>query len=226
MKGGYVFRVVRRTRDGHYLLKPSFPISRIIDVLTRYGATPLPPYIKTTPRNEKQVRKEYQTVFARYPGSVAAPTASLHFTKKLLRDLKRAGHEIAYITLHVNLGTFAPVTDEQLRRKRLHPEYFTVPRATRDAIRYATCERRPVIAVGTTVVRALESKRSPTTIFIRPGYRFKVVESLITNFHVPRSSLLMLVAAMTGRSKLLTLYRRAIHRCFRLFSFGDAILII
>lgn len=224
-KGGYSFVVVRRTPAGHYLLKPSFPTARILDVLTRHGATPLPPYIKNTPLDETHARKEYQSVFARTPGSVAAPTASLHFTKRLLRELRRQGNEIAYLTLHVNLGTFAPVTDDQLRRGRLHAEHFTVPHQTSAAVNRAKRAGRPIIAVGTTVVRALESKRSPTTLFIRPGFRSKTVTGIITNFHVPRSSLLMLVAAMTGRSKLLTLYHHAIRNRFRLFSFGDAMLI-
>lgn len=220
------FQVVRRNPDGSYLLKPPFPPAKMLGFLHRHGTTPLPPYIKNTPLDEQHARTEYQTVFARVPGSVAAPTASLHFTKKLLRDIKRAGHEIVYLTLHVNLGTFAPLTSRQLATGRLHPEYFTIPRATSDAIKRAKREGRPVMAVGTTVVRALESRRSPTTLFIRPGFHFRIVDGLITNFHVPGSSLLMLVAALTGRSRLITLYRQAIRRHFHLFSFGDAMLLL
>lgn len=214
-----------------YVLKPSFAMPQLMAVLNRYGTTPIPPYIKHTPLDERKLRSEYQSVFAKTAGSVAAPTASLHFTPRLLAQLKKAGHDIRYVTLHVGLGTFAPLTVEQLKAGQLHAEYYSIDEVTAGALEKAKKSGRPIVAVGTTVVRTLESwattgKRiGETTIFIREGYAWKFVDALITNFHVPRSSLLMLVAAFAGREKLLDLYRRAIALGFRLFSFGDGMLI-
>lgn len=223
-------------KDGKYaMLKASFPLSKLFSVLEKYGKTPIPPYIKNTRLSEARIRKEYQTVFARQKGSVAAPTASLHFTKNLLARLKHAGISIEYITLHVNLGTFAPLTPEHIQSGKLHEEYLEISSKTAQSINKARQQNRPIIAVGTTVVRALESVvrnkkvvagKHTTRIFIREGYDFQVVGGLITNFHVPGSSLMMLVAALIGRDKLLELYEYAKKNRFRFFSFGDGMLII
>lgn len=235
LRGGYEFLVTRK-KDSHYFLKPSFPMSKLHQVLQRYGQTPIPPYIKYSPLSEKKLREQYQTIFARYRGSVAAPTASLHFTKRLIAKLKRAGQEIHFVTLHVNLGTFAPPTKDQLERGTLHREFFEITKKCAAALNYAKRAGRPIIAVGTTVARTLESAADAhgdlrhlsgtTDLFIQPGYCFKFVDGLVTNFHVPHSSLLMLVSALTGRATLLNLYQRAIQKRFKFFSFGDGMLIL
>lgn len=223
--------------DGEeWRLQPSFPLDRLDDVLAVRGHMPLPPYIKHSPLSPSDLRREYQSVFARLPGSIAAPTASLHFTDALLASLAASGTGLARVTLHVHLGTFAPLSEEQWKSGRLHREEYVIDAPAKEAIEAAKAGRRPVIAVGTTVVRTLESaaddagkivrERGETELFIREGYRFKAVDGLITNFHVPRSSLLMLVAAFVGREKLLDLYRQAIERRLRFFSFGDAMLLL
>jgi len=213
---------------GEYVLRASWPAARMLQVLERYGTTPIPPYLRHTVLAEQRLRREYQTLWARVRGSVAAPTASLHFTGRLLRELRAAGHDIRFVTLHVGLGTFAPLTPEHVRSGRLHAERYAVPAATARAVRSG----RPVVAVGTTVARALETWRTTgkpggfTRLFIRPGYRWRAVDALVTNFHVPRSSLMMLAASFArGRDRLLRLYRRAVRARMRLFSFGDAMLI-
>ncbi len=235
LTGRLTFRVSRH--DGkYYFLKPSFPASGIGRVLERHGLTPLPPYIKSSPLSEKDRKERYQTVFARRPGSVAAPTASLHFTRRLLRRLRSGGTAVRFVTLHVGLGTFAPLTADALRRGKLHAEKFEIDRRTASFLNAAKRDGRPIIAVGTTVARTLESAaakngrltrlKGDTDIFIREGRRFRFVDGLITNFHVPRSSLMMLVAAFAGRERLLELYRQAVAEDFRLFSFGDGMLIV
>lgn len=215
-------------RGGAYTLRASWPAARTAAVVEKYGTTPIPPYLRKTGLSEGRLRSEYQTLWARVRGSVAAPTASLHFTERLLREVRAAGHAVHFVTLHVGLGTFAPLTAGHVRSGRLHAERYMVPAATARAVRSG----RPVVAVGTTVARTLESwaatgKRSGTTrLFIRPGYRWRAVDALITNFHVPRSSLMMLAASFAGsRTLLLRLYRRAIRARMRLFSFGDAMLL-
>jgi S-adenosylmethionine:tRNA ribosyltransferase-isomerase len=232
--GKDTFEVVEK-RGSIYAVRPSFTLSRSLAFLSKHGTTPIPPYIKHSPLSERRLRSEYQSVFAKSRGSVAAPTASLHFTPGLLKKLKAAGHTIRYVTLHVGLGTFAPLTPEQLTNGKLHAEHYTIPAATVTAINAAKRSGRPIVAVGTTVARALESaadgsgtivrRAGETTLFIREGYHFKIIDALITNFHVPRSSLMMLVAALVGRAKLLELYAKAITEKFRLFSFGDGMLI-
>lgn len=202
-------------------------------LLTRHGTTPIPPYLKHTQLTEHDLREKYQTIFAKHAGSVAAPTASLHFTKRLMAKLKKARIETAYVTLHVGMGTFAPLTERELSSGELHDEYFALPPETITKIQRAKREGRPVITVGTTATRALETaftdkrvKTSGTTsLFIREGYTWKVVDGMITNFHVPQSSLLMLVATLTGREKLFELYRTARAHGFRFLSFGDGMLI-
>lgn len=221
---------------GVWSLRPSFPIHAFRMILDRHGVMPLPPYINRTPLSESQLRRRYQTVFARTAGSIAAPTASLHLTKALLKKLERAGITIARVTLHVHLGTFAPLTEEQWRSGKLHQESYSIDSRTVRLLEQAKRTGRPIIAVGTTVARTLESAadargrlvhpQGVTRLFIREGYRFRSIDGLMTNFHVPKSSLLMLVGALMGREKLLNLYRQAIERDLRFFSFGDAMLIL
>ncbi len=228
--------IVSRQEERFYFLKPSFPLAGLFPVLEKYGITPIPPYIKHSPLKERDLRKKYQTVFAESRGSVAAPTASLHFTERLLEKLKKSGVAVRFITLHVNLGTFAPLTEEQLESGTLHSEYYEISGKDADFLNVAKKSGRPIIAVGTTSVRALESAASVngkiraaagfTDMFIREGYAFKFVDGMITNFHVPKSSLLMLVASLIGRKRLLALYALAIRKKCRLFSFGDGMLIL
>jgi len=202
-------------------------------ILDRLGHVPLPFYIKRPDRAED--RERYQTVYGRTPGAVAAPTAGLHFTRDLLAELDRRGLERAEVTLKVSAGTFASLTREQLDSGRLHREHISVPEATAVAVERAKAEGRPVVAVGTTTVRSLEwasagGRLEPQEgwgdLFIRPGYQFRVVDGLITNFHLPGSSLLMLVAALAGRERILAAYRRAVAEGYRFYSYGDAMLIL
>ncbi|MDE2019706.1 MAG: S-adenosylmethionine:tRNA ribosyltransferase-isomerase [Patescibacteria group bacterium] len=187
-----------------FRLQPNFPPRELFKMLDRRGITPIPKYIKGTGLAEKELRREYQAVFAKHSASVAAPTASLHFTDRLLAALDRQGIRKAFITLDVGLGTFAPVSDEELANGKLHQEFFSIPAAAEKSISAYRREGKPVVAVGTTVVRALESDAMEahsserktfrsTRLFIRPPFRFKTVDALITNFHLPESSLMMLV---------------------------------
>lgn len=198
------------------------------EVLDRLGETPLPPYIK-----EKLADKErYQTVYAKENGSAAAPTAGLHFTKEMLAKLEAKGVRLAFVTLHVGLGTFRPVNVENVLEHVMHKEYYSVSAEAAEAIRQTKEAGGRVIAVGTTAVRTLESaaeedgtitpKTGWTEIFIYPGYRFKVVDALVTNFHLPKSTLLMLVSALADREMMLEAYRVAVEEKYRFFSFGDA----
>ncbi|GAB4299456.1 MAG: tRNA preQ1(34) S-adenosylmethionine ribosyltransferase-isomerase QueA [Desulfuromonadia bacterium] len=201
--------------------------------LSTAGEIPLPPYIRRKPDAVDESR--YQTVFARTPGAVAAPTAGLHFTEELLSRLSDRGVDSCRVTLHVGPGTFQPVRTERVEDHRMHAEEYHIPRDA--AERIAQCRRSGgrIVAVGTTVVRTLESAAGDdgiiregsgsTTLFIMPGYRFRAVDLLLTNFHLPRSTLLMLVAAFAGRELVLDAYRRAVEERFRFFSYGDAMLI-
>lgn len=203
----------------------------IWDILPFFGQVPLPPYI-TTPNQEPS---QYQTVYATKPGAVAAPTAGLHFTPELLTKLTQMGVQRTAITLHVGVGTFRPVEVESITSHQMHQEWLEVNFATVETIKATQARGGRIIAVGTTVVRALETAaKSPeglqpfcgkTDLFIYPGYKFKVVEGLITNFHLPRSTLLMLVSALIGRERLLSLYQEAIASGYRFYSFGDAMFI-
>ncbi|HQS57374.1 MAG: tRNA preQ1(34) S-adenosylmethionine ribosyltransferase-isomerase QueA [Gallionellales bacterium 35-53-114] len=201
-------------------------------LLEQYGRLPLPPYITHSADAEDDAR--YQTVFAKESGAVAAPTAGLHFDEAMLASLKQQGIQTAYVTLHVGAGTFQPVRVEQVAEHVMHSERYLVPQATVDAIEQARVRGGRVIAVGTTSLRALESAAQSgtlqggagdTSIFITPGYRFKVVDVLLTNFHLPRSTLLMLVCAFGGMDKMLAAYRVAVDNEYRFFSYGDAMLI-
>ncbi|MGO0122001.1 tRNA preQ1(34) S-adenosylmethionine ribosyltransferase-isomerase QueA [Desulfothermobacter acidiphilus] len=201
-------------------------------LLQKLGEIPLPPYIKK--RLEQPER--YQTVFAREPGSAAAPTAGLHFTPELLQQVQAKGVEVVTLALHVGLDTFRPVQEEDITAHRMHSEEYHLPEATAEVVNRARCQGRRVIAVGTTVVRCLESVadergflragRGFTDLFIYPGYRFKVIDAMITNFHLPGSTLLMLVAAWVGREKILRAYAEAVRLRYRFFSFGDAMLLL
>jgi S-adenosylmethionine:tRNA ribosyltransferase-isomerase len=227
--------LVKNQSGKYYHIKPSFPINRLFYVLNKYGKTPIPPYIKHSPLSESKLRQEYQTIFAKTKGSVAAPTASLHFTKRLFEKLKTAGIGVEFITLHVGLGTFAPLTEENLKTGKLHKEFYSINPITAKRLNQYKKERRPIIAVGTTAARTLESAvnnrlqitnlRSETKLFIQEGYKFKFIDGMITNFHVPKSSLMMLVSALVGRKNLLNLYKKAIAKKLRFFSFGDGMLI-
>ncbi len=200
----------------------------------KVGHLPLPPYIKRP--DSAADRSRYQTVFARESGAVAAPTAGLHFTDGILEQLRGKGVQILSLTLHVGLGTFLPVRVENIREHRMHAELYSIPQATADAVNTAKAEGRRVFALGTTSCRALEtaatdgsrlqSGTGDSEIFIYPGYRFKLVDALITNFHLPKSTLLMLVSAFTGREFILSAYRRAVEERFRFFSYGDCMLIL
>ncbi|MBI5742734.1 MAG: tRNA preQ1(34) S-adenosylmethionine ribosyltransferase-isomerase QueA [Candidatus Niyogibacteria bacterium] len=233
LKNAAIFEVTA-IREKEYELR-FIARSNFSKILKRFGVTPLPPYIKHSELIEAERREKYQTVFARVPGSAAAPTASLHFTHRLLEKLKKRGFGIEFITLHVGLGTFAPLSERALRSGRLHAEHYSIAPRALTAIKRARRVERPIVPIGTTALRAIESafadprKARPageTGIFIRPGYRFRCVNGLITNFHVPRSSLLMLVAALVGREKIPALYRSALRRGFKFFSFGDGMLIV
>lgn len=200
-------------------------------LLEQYGQIPLPPYIT----DSQALPEQYQTVYAKTAGAIAAPTAGLHFTPELLAQCRASGIEQAYITLHVGVGTFRPVEVDDVTTHKMHGEWLEVPAATVEQIRATKAAGGRVIAVGTTVVRALEGAAAAgelqpyvgkTELFIYPGYQWRVVEGMITNFHLPRSSLMMLVSAMIGRQRLLDLYNQAIACSYRFYSFGDAMLIL
>lgn len=207
------------------------------EVLDKLGKMPLPPYIHT----ELKDKERYQTVYAKESGSAAAPTAGLHFTEELLDRMKAQGVEVLEIVLHVGLGTFRPVKTENITEHQMHSEYFSIDQHTAERLNLAKREGRRVIAVGTTVVRTLESAakfrqekgenelaaiEGWTEIFIYPGFHFKVIDALITNFHFPRSTLIMLVSALAGRELILRAYATAVKERYRFFSFGDAMLIV
>jgi S-adenosylmethionine:tRNA ribosyltransferase-isomerase len=208
------------------------------DELERFGRMPLPPYIRRSrgdDPNREEDRASYQTMFARELGAVAAPTAGLHFTPELVARLDARGVERASVTLHVGEGTFRAVEVEDTREHRMHCERFELPRGTAEAIRRCRAQRGRVVAVGTTSARVLEScaiengevepRGGETRLFITPPRRFEVVDALLTNFHLPRSTLLMLVSAFAGRERVLELYHEAIERGYRFYSYGDAMLL-
>ncbi|WP_409341629.1 tRNA preQ1(34) S-adenosylmethionine ribosyltransferase-isomerase QueA [Paenibacillus sp. MBLB4367] len=210
------------------------------EILDRLGQMPLPPYIKEQlPSDEKE---RYQTVYAKHEGSAAAPTAGLHFTEAYLREIAAKGVEIAYVTLHVGIGTFRPVSVDRIEEHTMHEEYFRVPQETADAVNRAKTNGRRVVAIGTTSARTLETAArlseegglpsgmlKPcdgwTGIFIYPGVKLLAVDALLTNFHLPKSTLLMLISALAGREPVLKAYREAVEREYRFFSFGDAMFI-
>jgi S-adenosylmethionine:tRNA ribosyltransferase-isomerase len=236
-------RVTDTNEEGHRRLQFS-GTPDILHQLDRLGEVPLPPYIRRGSAKEMSADLlRYQTVYAKTKGSVAAPTAGLHFTENFLDQLRAKGVHIHYVTLHVGLGTFAPVKTDRIEDHHMHSEKFLVPKETADAVNSARKEKRRVIAVGTTSVRVLESVArlnagkvvagaGDTNIFICPPYRFRIVDALLTNFHLPRSTLLMLVSAFAapgetrGREIILNAYAEAITQKYRFYSYGDAMLIL
>ena len=213
-------RLVRFNYDGVFL-----------EVLDRLGKMPLPPYI----REELQDRERYQTVYSKVVGSAAAPTAGLHFTEDLLQKVQNMGVKVGYVTLHVGLGTFRPVKEDNITDHMMHSEYCVIPQETADLINETKRNGGRIICVGTTSCRTLETWAAEdgtmmanagwTNIFIYPGYKFKVVDALITNFHLPESTLIMLVSALAGRRNVLNAYKEAVRERYRFFSFGDAMFI-
>lgn len=200
------------------------------EILDRLGETPLPPYITATLEDKER----YQTVYNRERGSAAAPTAGLHFTKELMQKIKEIGCEEVFVTLHVGLGTFRPVSEAKIEDHKMHKEFYTVSQEAADAVNKAKAEGRRIIAVGTTAVRTLEAAgadgqlhagSSWTNIFIYPGYKFRLVDDLVTNFHLPQSTLLMLVSTLSTREIMLQTYKKAVEEKYRFFSFGDAMFI-
>jgi S-adenosylmethionine:tRNA ribosyltransferase-isomerase len=220
--------VLERGQFGDRLLEFA-PVDDFFGILDRIGHMPLPPYIH---RDDAPTdRERYQTVFSRDPGSVAAPTAGLHFTPEMLDGISAQGVEVARVTLHVGLGTFAPLRVERVDEVHLHCERYSISAEAADALNRARSDRRRIVAVGTTVVRTLESaallsgqfaaQSGETQIFISPGFEFRVVGALLTNFHLPQSSLLMLVSAFAGRESVLAAYRHAVEAHYRFLSYGD-----
>ena len=223
--------IVDELPDGNRLVKFEYE-GIFLEVLDALGKMPLPPYIKA----ELQDRERYQTVYSRVVGSAAAPTAGLHFTPELLEKVQQMGVSLGYVTLHVGLGTFRPVKEENILDHDMHSEYCVIPPETAELINRTKANGGRVICVGTTSCRTIESWAGEdghmepsagwTKIFIYPGYRFKVLDGLITNFHLPESTLLMLVSALAGRERVLEAYKEAVAEQYRFFSFGDAMLIV
>lgn len=225
-----VFDVMVGERVGEFYAL-IFP-SDVFDLIEAHGRLPLPPYIEHAA--DEFDEKRYQTVYAKEPGAVAAPTAGLHFDQPLLDKLRAKGVQFAYVTLHVGAGTFQPVRTENLSEHKMHSEWYTVPQATVDAVHAAKAAGRDVVAVGTTSMRALESASqsgslqagsADTALFITPGYVFKTVDRMVTNFHLPKSTLLMLVSAFAGYRQIRAAYAHAIEQRYRFFSYGDAMLL-
>ncbi|MBI3625455.1 MAG: tRNA preQ1(34) S-adenosylmethionine ribosyltransferase-isomerase QueA [Candidatus Rokubacteria bacterium] len=230
---------------GARVVAPAAPGRRIVEtqgggsvreLLERYGVPPLPPYIARHQKPGQEDWERYQTVYAAHEGSVAAPTAGLHFTQALLHRLRIRGVEVRTLTLHVGAGTFRPIRSARVEAHRMEAEQVLISAEVADAVNQAKAEGRRVIAVGTTTCRALEAAADergtvrpmsgPTDLFIYPGYRFKVIDALLTNFHLPRSSLLLLVCAFAGREFILGAYGRAVDAGYRFYSYGDAMLIV
>ena len=229
-EGLLVGQVTKVLEDGNRMIHFSYQ-GIWEEVLDRLGQMPLPPYI----HHQLADKNRYQTVYARHDGSAAAPTAGLHFTPELLEEIRKSGVEIAEVTLHVGLGTFRPVKADRVEDHDMHSEYYVVGQEAADTINRARANGGRIIAVGTTSTRTLESvaeadgtipvKSGWTKIFIYPGYQFKAIDGLITNFHLPQSTLLMLVSALAGRDHILKAYREAVEEKYRFFSFGDAMFI-
>jgi len=224
-------RVLAREGEFYHLRFPEN--GTVLELLERHGGVPLPPYISHAPQAEDARR--YQTVYARSPGAVAAPTAGLHFDEPLLAALAARGVEFAYVTLHVGAGTFQPVRVKNLAKHRMHGERYAIPQATAAAIGEARRRGGSIVAVGTTTVRCLEASAAAhgapvagaaeTDLFITPGFEFRVVDRLVTNFHLPKSTLLVLVSAFAGIERVRRAYRHAIERRYRFYSYGDAMLV-
>lgn len=237
------FLEVARQEEQFFFFRPSVDIVTLFTLLEEEGVTPIPPYIKNAPLSEQELREKYQSVLAKYPASVAAPTASLHFTEELLSLLKKDRIEHTEVTLHVGAGTFAPINEENFTEKKLFTEYIDITKESAHALDRAKDSHVPIIPVGTTAMRTLESAAikkgggfavepctKATNIFIYPPYEFKIADGLITNFHVPKSSLMLLVDALlkdkNAPHDILALYGIAIKEKFRFYSFGDSMLIL
>jgi S-adenosylmethionine:tRNA ribosyltransferase-isomerase len=225
-------KIIDKKESGISLIEFDF-YGDFFQIIEKIGKVPLPPYIKREAKEED--KKSYQTVFAQKEGAVAAPTAGLHFTKELLKKIKNKGAEIVYLTLHIGLGTFRPIKVDDFKEHKLEEEFFEISPETAERINRAKMEKRRVIACGTTSVRSLETASENnfmqaqtgwTNKFIYPPYEFKIVEALITNFHLPKSSLLLLVSAFAGKDLILKAYQEAIEREYRFYSYGDAMLIL
>ena len=228
--GELTAQVEQELEDGKRLVRFAYE-GIFLEVLERLGKMPLPPYIK----EELQDNERYQTVYSKVMGSAAAPTAGLHFTPELLQQIQRMGVRVCYVTLHVGLGTFRPVKAEDIQDHEMHAEFCQISQGTADIINQTKKAGGRVVCVGTTSCRTVESfaeedgtmtaRSGWTNIFIYPGYRFKVLDALITNFHLPESTLIMLVSALAGREHVLAAYREAVEKRYRFFSFGDAMFI-
>lgn len=225
---------VEEAGEGFAHLRFDVAHDALFDWLDRLGELPLPPYLRR--REEASDRQRYQTIYAREPGAVAAPTAGLHFTEEIFAALERRGVRTCSLTLHVGPGTFLPVRAEHLEDHRMHAERYVIPEESAEAIARTREEGGRIVAVGTTSLRALESatdadgvlRAGPgsSELFITPGYDFRCVDGLLTNFHLPRSTLVMLVAALTGRERLLSAYAHAVDAGYRFYSYGDAMLVL
>jgi S-adenosylmethionine:tRNA ribosyltransferase-isomerase len=233
---GPTLRVLEILREGKARVLFPAPPGKLVDFLATYGKTPLPPYIKPGSRNEELDSVGYQTVFSRTPGSVAAPTAGLHFTDALLGELEGKGVELAKITLHVGPGTFIPVKSRDIREHRMQSESYEITEETAAALNSAKRRGRRIIAVGTTTLRTLETavdsngmiKAGPgeSILYVYPGYKFKFVENMVTNFHLPGSTLFMLVCALAGADLIKRAYKTAVEQEYMFYSYGDACLIL
>lgn len=229
-EGALTAEVLEVVEEGNRLIRFSYE-GIFEEVLDRLGEMPLPPYIT----HKLQDKNRYQTVYAKYEGSAAAPTAGLHFTEKLLEEIRAMGVKTVFVTLHVGLGTFRPVKAEKLSNHHMHSEHYEITQETADVINRTKENGGRIICVGTTSCRTVESAADEngrvqagcgdTDIFIYPGYRFRVLDCLITNFHLPESTLVMLVSALAGRENVLAAYREAVEEGYRFFSFGDAMLV-
>lgn len=227
-------KIIKKLPQGIWHIKFNFKNRKFEKILDKIGEAPVPPYIKIKDQKSK-VKNFYQTVYAKYKGSVAAPTAGFHFTERLMNRLKKKGVQFEYVTLHVGYGTFQPVKEEQIEKHKMHSEYFSITKEVVKRLNKAKKEKRRIIAVGTTSCRVLESALKPynhkvilhgkTNLFIYPGYKFKFTDALITNFHLPKSTLLMLVSAFAGKNLIKKVYKEAIKKKYRFYSFGDAMMI-
>ncbi|TZE83579.1 tRNA preQ1(34) S-adenosylmethionine ribosyltransferase-isomerase QueA [Calorimonas adulescens] len=230
-EGELTAKVLDVTKDGTRIVRFYYD-GLFEEVLDKLGRMPLPPYIK----KQLDDNEMYQTVYSKHEGSAAAPTAGLHFTNELLKDIEAKGVNLVYITLHVGLGTFRPVKVENVEEHEMHSEFFIVNKEAADTVNQAKRRGKKIVSVGTTSTRTLEASCDEdgnvipqsgwTDIFIYPGYKFKVIDALITNFHLPESTLIMLVSALAGRENILNAYRIAVENRYRFFSFGDAMLIV
>ena len=242
-------QILKRLPDGNWIIRFNISGEKLRKFIEKYGQTPLPPYIKI--QDSKQIRKDYQTLYAKHEGSVAAPTAGFHFTQRVFNKLKKKGVKCEFVTLHVGLGTFQPVKVENIKKHKMHAEYVVLDKDVTRRLNDYKQQGKRIITVGTTAARVLEALSNQKSqlkagsrwtrpqrlsklkacdggqvnIFIYPGYKFKFIDALITNFHLPKSTLLMLVSALVGRKFILKAYQEAIKRKYRFYSFGDGMLI-